>query len=312
MLKGVQQRAVGIFANKSDLMLAFSQLKAANFPMDKVSVVARNAEQEDKITGVKIQEHTGNKSGEEAVTGAIASDAFSGLDGFLVGLGLLVVPGIGPIMFAGAEATAIATALTGGAVSAAAGSFNSALIGLGIPEDEAKNYSDLVTKKYCYLVIVNGTEEIYSAERIFRQVGVQRWGVYRVSTPLAYRYKNASGIFYKRQNAKQAVSDLKEAGYPVSQISLFIQGKFVNDSLSNVNVISNDDLTNLGMPDNIARHYKCCLTTGSYLVVLSGTDLQIAAARTILEANKIEDFHIYVPLVVNTAIKNYQVSRSNV
>jgi uncharacterized membrane protein len=293
MEKGVQQRSVGVFARSSDVELALSELKVADFPMDKVSVVARN------------------KVDEEALAGAITGFTLGSLDSLLVGLGFLSVPGVGPIMFAGAEATAIATALAGGAVGAAAGSLAGALIGLGIPEDEAKVYSDLVSKSFYYLVIVSGAKEIRIAERILRQFGIQRWGVYKVSTSLAYRYKNAAGIFARRQHTEQALTELKEAGYPISQVSLFIKETLINDNLSNLNVISNDDLTNLGMPEQIARHYKCRLTPGSYLVVISGTDLQIAAAKTILEANRVEDFHIYVPLVVNTAINKFQVSSRN-
>ncbi|RCJ29475.1 hypothetical protein A6770_22365 [Nostoc minutum NIES-26] len=307
MEKGVQQRAVGVFAKSSDVELAFSELKVAKFPMDKVSVVARNAEQEDEIVGVEVREHIGNQADEAALAGAITGSTLGDLSSSLVGLGLLAVPGVGPIMFAGAEATAIATALAGGAVGAAAGSLGGALIGLGIPEEEAKLYSDLVSKSFYYLVIVSGAEEIHIAEKILSQFGIQRWGVYKVSTPLAYRYKNAAGIFYECQYAEQALTELKEAGYPTSQVSLFIQERLFDESLSNVNVISNDDLTNLGMPDEIAKHYKSCLTPGSYLVVLSGTDIQIAAAKTILKANKVENFHIYVPLVVNTVINNYQL-----
>ena len=96
MISGVQQRAVGVFAKRSDIELALSELKAANFSMDKVSVVVRNAEQEDEIAGVEVKELTNNKADEEAVAGAFTGGALGGLGGLLVGLGLLAIPGIGP------------------------------------------------------------------------------------------------------------------------------------------------------------------------------------------------------------------------
>ena len=186
------------------------------------------------------------------------------------------------------------------------GSLGGALIGLGIPEDEAKVYTDLVSQGY-YLVIVSGTQEIHLAERFFAQLGVQQWGVYTLTSPLTCRYKNAAGLFSKYRNAEQALTELKEAGYPMSQVSLLTQNIIVDDSINKMNVVIKDDLNILGMPDNIARFYKNSLTSGSYIVVLGGTDIQIAAARTILEANSVEDFHIYSPVVVNTINNNYQV-----
>lgn len=297
MIPGVQQRGVGVFAKRSDVELALSELKAANFPMDKVSVVARNAEQEQEIAGVEVKKRSGNRADE----GAFTNGALGGLDGFLVGLGLLAIPGIGSIIFAGVEATAIANTL-----ASAAGSFSGALIGLGIPEDEAKVYTYLVSQNY-YLVIVNGTKEIHLVEKVFAQLGIQQWGVYTLTSPLTCRYKNAVGFFYKYRNAKQALTELKEVGYPMSQVSLFTQDRLSDDSISKMNVILKDDLSILGMPDNIALHYKGILVSGCYIVIIGGTDLQLAAAKTILEANRIEDFHIYSPLIINTVKKKYQV-----
>ncbi|BAZ47879.1 hypothetical protein NIES4103_04830 [Nostoc sp. NIES-4103] len=303
MVSGVQQRAVGVFAKRSDIELALSELKAANFPMNKVSVIVRNTEQEDKIAGVEVKELTNTKGDEKAVAETFTGGALGSL---LVGLRLLTIPGIGSIIFAGAEATALATTLTSGAVGAAASSLAGALTGLGIPEKEAKVYTDLVSQGY-YLVIVSGTKAIHLAERFFGQLGVQQWGVYTLTSPSTCRYKNAAGLFYKYRNAEQALTELKEAGYPMSQVSLFTQNTIVDDSISKMNVVIKDDLTILGMPDNIAKHYKNSLASGSYIVVIGGTDIQIAAARTILEANRVEYFHIYSPLVVNTINNYYQV-----
>ncbi|NJM63093.1 MAG: histidine kinase, partial [Oscillatoriales cyanobacterium RU_3_3] len=84
----------------------------------------------------------------------------------------------GPIMLAGAEATAIATTLAGTALGATAGGLIGALVGLGIPEEEAKAYSDRVARGD-YLVLLNGTEsEIAEAERVLSRGGIQQWGVY--------------------------------------------------------------------------------------------------------------------------------------
>ncbi|XZN88829.1 MAG: hypothetical protein ACM65M_14125 [Microcoleus sp.] len=81
-------------------------------------------------------------------------------------------------MLAGAEATAIATTLAGTALGATAGSLIGALAGLGIPEDEAKAYSERVSRGD-YLVLLNGSEaEVAKAETILNKGGVQNLGIY--------------------------------------------------------------------------------------------------------------------------------------
>ncbi|MGF1675438.1 MAG: YsnF/AvaK domain-containing protein [Rivularia sp. (in: cyanobacteria)] len=111
--------------------------------------------------------------------------ALGGITGLLVGLGTLAIPGIGPIMFAGAEATAIATTLAGGAIGAATGGLVGALIGLGIPEEKAKVYSDRVSGG-SFLVMVTGTDaEVQRAESIMRRCGVEEFGIYNAPTQTA-------------------------------------------------------------------------------------------------------------------------------
>jgi hypothetical protein len=61
---------------------------------------------------------------------------FGGAAGWLVGIGALAIPGIGPIVAAGA----LATTLGGAAVGAAAGGLIGALVGAGIPEEDARTY----------------------------------------------------------------------------------------------------------------------------------------------------------------------------
>lgn len=132
MLSGLsgEKRAVGVFAQRSDVELAVRELKNSNFPMDKVSVIARDAEHVEQIAGIEVKEHTDNKAEEGAVTGALTGGALGGLTGLLVGLGLLAIPGIGPVMLAGAGATALASTFAGGAIGAAAGTLGGALVGI--------------------------------------------------------------------------------------------------------------------------------------------------------------------------------------
>ena len=174
------KRAAGLFYSRDEAEAAVRALRDAGYDMDRVSVIAKDKDGVGDVGGHKTTEEIGNKADEGAATGALTGGALGGITGLLVGLGALAIPGIGPILLAGAEATAIATTLAGGAIGAAAGGLIGALIGLGIPEEKAKVYSDRV-KGGSFLVIVNGTAaEISRAEAIMQNNGVEEFGIYDV------------------------------------------------------------------------------------------------------------------------------------
>ena len=180
MALGHNKRAVGVFSNRQDAEYALNELRDAGFPMNKVSIIAKDT-RDNKIAGAGVRDVDDTQADEGAKTGAIAGGALGGITGLLVGLGALAIPGIGPVMLAGATATAIATTLSGTAIGAAAGGLIGALIGLGIPEDRARVYSDRVSRGD-YLVIVDGSDDdIRRAEVILRRRGIQDWGIYDYS-----------------------------------------------------------------------------------------------------------------------------------
>jgi hypothetical protein len=172
--------AVGVFPNRQDAEYALSDLRNSGFLMDRVSVIVRDADRNDDIAGAKVSDHVGNKADEGAATGAVTGGALGGLTGLLVGLGTLAIPGIGPVMLAGATATAIATTISGGAIGAITGGIIGALIGLGIPEERARFYNERVVRGD-YLVTIDGdAQEIARAETMLRHRGIQEFEVYNV------------------------------------------------------------------------------------------------------------------------------------
>lgn len=176
------KRAAGLYYSRDEAEAAVRDLKDSGYDMDRVSVIAKDA---DKISGHDSTrtEDVGNKADDGAATGALTGGALGGITGLLVGLGALAIPGIGPILLAGAEATAIATTLAGGAIGAAAGGLIGALIGLGIPEEKAKIYSDRVGGG-SFLVMVTGTAaEIDNVAAIMRRHGVEEFDIYDIPAP---------------------------------------------------------------------------------------------------------------------------------
>jgi hypothetical protein len=100
--------------------------------------------------------------------GATAGGAIGGTIGLLAGIGALAIPGLGPFIAAGP----IIAALSGGAIGAGVGGLTGALIGLGIPEYEAKRYEGKV-KEGGILISVHSenNEETSSAKAIFEKEG---------------------------------------------------------------------------------------------------------------------------------------------
>lgn len=173
------RRGMGVFPNRRSLELALQELRNHGFPMDKVSVIAKDVDTDrDRIAGANVKDVNDNKADEGAAKGAIAGGALGGITGLLVGLGALAIPGIGPVMLAGATATAIATTLSGTAIGAASGGLLGALVGLGIPEERARVYHDRVVRGDYLLIIDGSSDEITRAESILRRHNIQEWEIY--------------------------------------------------------------------------------------------------------------------------------------
>ncbi|MCW5822380.1 MAG: DUF3341 domain-containing protein [Cyanobacteria bacterium TGS_CYA1] len=88
-------------------------------------------------TGVRdsgYEKHS--KAPEGTATGAAAGAIAGGALGWMAGIGALAIPGAGPFIAAGP----IMAALAGSAIGGSAGGVTGGLIGLGMPEFEAKQY----------------------------------------------------------------------------------------------------------------------------------------------------------------------------
>src|ERR1051326_1809380 len=150
---------VGVFDDREDAREAIEALKEDGFTGDEISILSP-----DKQATADIAEETGTHAGSGATTGAVAGGILGGLGGWLVGIGALAIPGIGPFIAAGAFATALGGAVIGAGVGAIAG----ALVGMGVPEEEAKYYEGEV-KSGRTLVTVGADGRYEEAQRILRQ-----------------------------------------------------------------------------------------------------------------------------------------------
>lgn len=123
-----QANVIGVFATRPQAEAALRDLRAAGFKDEQVGMIGRNA-------SGKLEDESGETYAEEgAAAGAIAGAA----GGALVGLGVITgaIPVIGPVLAIGPLATVLLNAAGGAAIAGVAG----ALIGWGIPEEDAKFY----------------------------------------------------------------------------------------------------------------------------------------------------------------------------
>jgi len=141
------------------------QLKALNFSNNDISVLFP-----DK-TGTKDFAHEQKtKAPEGAATGGATGGVLGGAFGWLAGIGALAIPGVGPFIAAGPIMAALGGAAMGGAVGGIAG----ALIGLGIPEYEAKRYEGKIKDGNILISVhADDSDEIKRAKEIFTQAGAQ-------------------------------------------------------------------------------------------------------------------------------------------
>ena len=140
-------------------------LKAAGFSPNDISVLFP-----DK-TGTKDFAHEHHtKAPEGAATGAGTGGVLGGALGWLVGIGALAIPGLGPFIAAGP----IMAALSGAAAGAALGGITGALIGLGIPEYEAKRYEGKIREGNVLISVhAEDRHERARAKAIFEEAGAE-------------------------------------------------------------------------------------------------------------------------------------------
>lgn len=132
-----------LYDNYGDAERAVQRLEAAGVPHSDISIVANNSDNWFN-TGKKLdRDHDGvDDRSESAGKGAGIGAGIGGTAGLLAGLGLLAIPGLGPVVAAGwLAATAV-----GAAAGAATGGIVGALTEAGVSEADAHTYAEGVRR----------------------------------------------------------------------------------------------------------------------------------------------------------------------
>jgi len=156
---------VGLFSTREAADRAIAELKRDGFRDDQIGLVAKDSSGKTVKTDGSGAKH--NNAGEGAAIGAATGAAV----GAGVGAGVLmgVIPVIGPVLAIGTLCTILLNAAGGAAIAGIAG----ALVGWGIPEEDAKYYEGEV-KSGRYLVTVEGGRAEATRTTLFRHGGYDR------------------------------------------------------------------------------------------------------------------------------------------
>lgn len=141
------------------------KLKSANFSNNDISALFA-----DKGTSHDFAHEKNTKAPEGAVVGAGTGGVIGGALGWIAGIGALAIPGVGPFIAAGP----IIAALSGVAIGATVGGIAGGLIGLGIPEIEAKRYEGKIKAGNILISVhTDNSAEISRAKDIFTKAGAE-------------------------------------------------------------------------------------------------------------------------------------------
>jgi len=155
----------GIATSEAAAAQIVRRLESAGFPLDDISVMFSD---EGRTRDFAHEKNT--KAPEGAATGAGAGLVAGGALGWMAGIGMLAIPGVGPFIAAGPILAALSGAAVGGTVGGVAGS----LVGMGIPEIEAKQYEGKLTNGNVLLSIhTEDSDEVETAERILNDEGAE-------------------------------------------------------------------------------------------------------------------------------------------
>lgn len=191
----MQRTITRLFNSHTEAMSAVTELEQAGVPQDDISLIANNTDnwheghKHDRAAMNDGDRDGENDTAEGAGKGATTGGLIGGGAGLLAGLGMLAIPGLGPVVAAGWLASTAVGAIAGAVAGGATGGLLGALKDAGHSDDEAQVYAEGV-RRGGTLVSVK-TEEFRAAdvERILHGQS----GVDAMSRGEAYREQGWTG-----------------------------------------------------------------------------------------------------------------------
>jgi hypothetical protein len=130
----MQKTFAAMFDHYEDAARAVGRLKTLGVPDRDIGMISNDAAQRERTRG----EFRAVENDSEAASGAAIGGALGAGTGLLAGLGLLAIPGLGPVVAAGW----VAATLVGAGAGAAAGGLIGSLVDAGVTEEDAHLYAE--------------------------------------------------------------------------------------------------------------------------------------------------------------------------
>src|SRR5215203_3152544 len=142
----MKRTITAMFDKYQDAAEAVSRLERAGIPHADISIVSNDPANLDRLSSATVDVPVARRDDTDdaddaaagAGTGASMGAMLGGGAGLLAGLGMLAIPGLGPVVAAGW----LASTLVGAGAGAATGGLVGALTGAGIDEADAHTYAE--------------------------------------------------------------------------------------------------------------------------------------------------------------------------
>lgn len=164
-MKNKNVAVFGIYGARAQVESTIERLRTEGFTNSSISVLFPENLGAQEM-GLKKE----TKAPEGTVTGVGSGAILGGTVGWLAGIGILAIPGFGPLIAAGPIMAALAGASVGGGVGGVLG----ALAGFGIPEYEAKRYTGRIKEGGILLSVhCDNAKDVERAKETLKQTGAQ-------------------------------------------------------------------------------------------------------------------------------------------
>lgn len=160
------QTIARLFDSYDEALAAVNELERSGIPHSHISLIANNA-----AGGHHGHDHAdrGDAAADDAGKGATAGGVVGAAGGLLAGLGLLAIPGLGPVVAAGWLASTVLGAAAGAVAGGAVGGIVGALTNEGVDEHDAHVYAEGVRRGGTLVSVKADDADIARADAILNR-----------------------------------------------------------------------------------------------------------------------------------------------
>ncbi|GAU79183.1 general stress protein [Fusibacter sp. 3D3] len=155
---------VGIFESENEAINVIKRLKEIGYSEDEITVIAKDKDKMDRLEDETDIDTKNHGDSDEVGVGAAIGGVLGGLVAALPALGLLAIPGVGPILAAGPIVSILGGVIAGGV----AGGLIGGLVELGVDKQDAEAYEKQIKQGKIVIFVKNKddwSDDIYATYR---------------------------------------------------------------------------------------------------------------------------------------------------